>query len=188
VTVDQALYRNNSSGSDETTRPVSPEDVKTIENPLPVMPRYFFARRVVPVSNATEAVVKLFEGDRLNDVTDTSFVENFSGAPSYSSGGAISAKGSGDRVNLTVEPAAIDRFLIANELYYPGWSATVDGRAAQIYPTNAVMRGVVVPAGATTVDFTYTPFVRRNTSFAFYGAALLLAGVGAFVFGRLSLR
>jgi hypothetical protein len=188
VTVDEALYRNNSSGSNEPTRPVSPDDVKAIENPSPVAPRYFFARRVVPVADTAEAVAKLFDGDRLNDVTQTSFVENFSGAPSYSSVGAISAKGSGDQLNVTVEPAGVDRFLVANELYYPGWSATVDGKAAQIYATNAVMRGVVVPAGATTIDFTYTPFVRRNTSLLFYGAALLFAGIGAFVFGRLLLR
>jgi hypothetical protein len=45
-----------------------------------------------------------------------------------------------------------------------------------------------VPAGATTIDFTYTPFTRRNISFAFYGAALLLAGIGTFVFGRSSLH
>jgi len=102
--------------------------------------------------------------------------------------GAISDIGSGDHVKLTVEPAAVDRFLVANELYYPGWTATVDGKPAPIYPTNAVMRGVVVPAGATTIDFTYTPFTRRNISFAFYGAALPLAAVGMFVFGRSSLR
>jgi hypothetical protein len=188
VTVDEALYRNNSSSSNEPTRPLPPDDVRAIENPLPVTPRYFFARRVVPVSDAAEAVTKLFDGDRVNDVTETSFAENFSGVAAYAGLGSISATGSGDHVNLTLERSAVDRFLIANELYYPGWSATVDGRPAQIYPTNAVMRGVVVLAGATTIDFIYTPFVRRNISLVFYGAALLLAGVGAFVFGRLSLR
>jgi hypothetical protein len=188
VTVDEALYRNNSSSSNEPTRPLPPDDVRAIENPLPVTPRYFFARRVVPVSDAAEAVTKLFDGDRVNDVTETSFAENFSGVAAYAGLGSISATGSGDHVNLTLERSAVDRFLIANELYYPGWSATVDGRPAQIYPTNAVMRGVVVPAGATTIDFTYTPFIRRTISLVFYGAALLLAGVGAFVFGRLSLR
>jgi hypothetical protein len=45
-----------------------------------------------------------------------------------------------------------------------------------------------VPAGATRIDFTYTPFTRRNISLAFYGAALLFAGVGTLVFGRFSWR
>ncbi len=188
VTVDEALYRNNSAGSGEARRPVSSEEVKAIVNPLAVTPRYFFARNIIPVSDAAQAITKLFDGNRLNDVTETSFVENVSAAAAYPGLGAISATGSGDHVKLTVEPADVDRFLVANELYYPGWSATADGKPAQIYPTNAVMRGVVVPAGATTIDFTYTPFVRRNISLLFYGVALLLAGVGTVVFRRLSLR
>jgi hypothetical protein len=183
VTVDQALYRNNSADSGETWRPVSPDDVQVVVNPLPVAPRYYFARRAVPVSDAVQAASKLFDGNRLTDITETSFVENFSGATAYSDVGTISAIGSGDHVKVTVEPAAVDRFLVANELYYPGWTATVNGKPAQIYPTNAVMRGIVVPAGATAIDFTYIPFVRRNISFAFYGTALLLSGVGALVFG-----
>jgi hypothetical protein len=186
LVVDEALYRNNSAGPGEPWRPVLPDEVKTVTNPLPVAPRYYFARNVVPVSDAAQAVSKLFDGNRLNDVTETSLVENFHGAAAYSGDGVISASGSGDHVTLTVEPAAADRFLVLNELYYPGWIATVDGKPVPIYPTNAVMRGVVVPAAATTIEFTYTPFTRRNISFAFYGVALLLTGVGAFVFGRSS--
>jgi Bacterial membrane protein YfhO len=151
------------------------------------VPRYYFTRNVVPVSDAAQAVSKLFERNRLNDVTERSFVENFSAAAAYSRLGGIVATGSGDHVKLAVEPAAVDRFLVANELYYPGWTATVDGKPTPIYPTNAVMRGVVVPAGVSTVEVTYTPFTRRNLSFAFYGAALLLTGVGTFVFSRSSL-
>jgi hypothetical protein len=188
VVVDEALYRNNSAGLGEAWRPVSPESVKVIINPLPVAPRYYFAHNVVPVSDAAHAVSKLFEGNRLNDVTETSFVENFLAAAAYSGVGGIAATGAGDHIKLAVEPATVDRFLVANELYYPGWTAMVDGKPTPIYPTNAVMRGVVVPAGASTVDFTHTPFTRRNISFAFYGAALLFAGLGTFVFSRSSLR
>jgi hypothetical protein len=188
VVVDEALYRNNIAGPGEVWQPLSPNDVKTITNPLPVTPRYYFARNVVPVSDATEAVSQLFRGTKLNDVTETSFVENFPNAVSYSGVGTIAQVSSGDHVKLRVDPTGVERLLVANELYYPGWAAMVDGKPAQIYPTNAVMRGVVVPAGATTVEFTYTPFTRRNISLAFYGAALLLAGIGAFVFGRSSLR
>jgi hypothetical protein len=187
VEVDEALYRNNGAGPGEPWRPASLDDVKIIVNPLPVVPRYYFTRNVVPVSDAAQAVSKLFERNRLNDVTERSFVENFSAAAAYSRLGGIVATGSGDHVKLAVEPAAVDRFLVANELYYPGWTATVDGKPTPIYPTNAVMRGVVVPAGVSTVEVTYTPFTRRNLSFAFYGAALLLTGVGTFVFSRSSL-
>jgi hypothetical protein len=188
VVVDEALYRNNSAGPAEPWRPLAPDDVKTITNPSPVAPRYYFTRYVIAVSDATEAVSKLFQGNRIDDVTERSYVENFPNAVAYSGLGTISPVGSGDRIKVMVQPAGADRFLVANELYYPGWTATVDGKPAQIYPTNAVMRGVVVPAGATTIEFTYTPFTRRNISFVFYGTALLLAAVGAFVLSRSSLR
>jgi hypothetical protein len=186
IVIDEALYRNNGAGRGEPWRPVSLEDVQIITNPLPVAPRYFFARNVIPVLHAAQAVSKLFGGKQPSDVTETSFVENFSGTATYSNIGPISASGSGDQLRLTVEPVATDRFLVLNELYHPGWTATVDGKSVPIYPTNAVMRGVVVPAGATTIDFTYTPFTRRNISWVFYGMALLLTGAGAFVFSRSS--
>jgi hypothetical protein len=188
VTVDEALYRNNSAGPGEGWRPASPGDVKVDTNPLPPAPRYYFARNVVPVSDAAQAASKLFEGSKLVDVTQTSLVENFSGPMTYSDAGAISAAGTGDHIKITVEPMPADRFLVANELYFPGWTARVDGKQITIYPTNVVMRGVVVPAGAKTIEFVYTPFTRRNISLAFYGTALLLAGVGGFVFGWPQLR
>jgi hypothetical protein len=130
----------------------------------------------------------LFNANKPVDVAETSFVENFPRPTAYSASGTISASGSGDRIKLTVEPAPVDRFLIANELYFPGWVATVDGTPAPIHPTNAVMRGVVVPAGVASIDFVYTPFTRRNASLGFYSAALLLAGFGTFLFGRSSSR
>jgi hypothetical protein len=188
VVMNEGLYRNNGAGPGEPWRPASLDDVKIIMNPLPVVPRYYFTRNTVPVSDAAQAVSKLFDGNRLNDVTERSFVENFSAAAAYSGRGGIAATGSGDHVTLAVEPAPVDRFLVANELYYLGWTATVDGKLTPIYPTNAVMRGVVVPAGASTVDFTYTPFTRRNISPIFYSAALLLTGLGTFAFSRSSLR
>jgi hypothetical protein len=188
VTVDEALYRNNSAGPGEGWRPASPGDVNVEINPLPPAPRYYFARDVVPVSDAAQAASELFHGNKVVDVTQKSFVENFSGPRTYSDVGAIFPLGTSDHIKITVEPTPTERFLVANELYFPGWTAKVDGKQTTIYPTNVVMRGIVVPAGAKTIEFVYTPFTRRNISFAFYGAALLLAGVGAFVFGRSPLR
>ncbi len=46
----------------------------------------------------------------------------------------------------------MDRFLVLNELYHPAWRAWVDGREGTIYPTNVVMQGLVMPAGAAAVE------------------------------------
>jgi hypothetical protein len=48
-------------------------------------------------------------------------------------------------------------FLVLSEVYYPhGWNATVDGEPTTIYQTDYVLRGIVVPPGKHTVQFTYT--------------------------------
>ena len=48
-------------------------------------------------------------------------------------------------------------FLVLSDTYYPGWRVTVDGRPAQLYRTNYLLRGVVVPPGEHTVRFSFLP-------------------------------
>ncbi len=50
-----------------------------------------------------------------------------------------------------------DRFLVLSEMYMPGWYATIDGRPATIYRANYLFRGLIIPAGAHTVDLVYRP-------------------------------
>jgi hypothetical protein len=183
--IPESLYRNNSAKAGEPWQPADPDDVEIIPNPLPVTPRYFFARHVVAVANATEAAAKLIEKDKvLVDLTETSFAEGAPPNSDYADGKILSAAGVGDSIKIALTPSDSERFLVANELYFPGWSAVVDGKSASVYPTNAVMRGVVVPAGTTTVEFVYTPVVRRKISLLAYGVALLLLVAGALFFGR----
>lgn len=60
VVVDDALYRNAAPQSDGSWREARPEDTVIVENPYPVLPRAFFARRVQPVADLSEAVVAMF--------------------------------------------------------------------------------------------------------------------------------
>ena len=57
--IPEAMYRNNSAKPGEGWRPADPNDVEIITNPLPVTPRYFFARHVSPVGTFAEAAAKL---------------------------------------------------------------------------------------------------------------------------------
>ncbi len=47
--------------------------------------------------------------------------------------------------------------VILTDTWFPGWQATVDGREVQIHEAYALVRGVVVEAGAHTVEFKYRP-------------------------------
>ena len=73
---------------------------------------------------------------------------------------------------VRVSPSSEDRFLVLNERYYAGWQAWTDGRPVDILPTNLVMRGVLVPAGATLVEFQFVPFLATTA-----GIGLLLGGI-----------
>jgi len=53
-------------------------------------------------------------------------------------------------------------FLALSEVYYPPyWKARVDGKETRIYPTNQLLRGVVVPAGEHEVVFKCESVVYR---------------------------
>lgn len=67
------------------------------------------------------------------------------------------------------------------DLWYPDWSATVDGKPTPILRADHALRAVVVPAGSHRVAFRFrSASVRRGLmlSLASTGLALLLVGAG----------
>jgi hypothetical protein len=68
--------------------------------------------------------------------------------------------------------------LVLGEKFYRGWKATVDGRPAEIYPVNHVLRGVYLTPGSHRVEFVFDPLPFRIgkwltlASFLFYGLFL----------------
>jgi hypothetical protein len=51
--------------------------------------------------------------------------------------------------------------LVLTDLHFPGWKVKVDGRPATLERVNYLTRGVVVPAGHHTVEFSYAPLSFR---------------------------
>ena len=47
--------------------------------------------------------------------------------------------------------------LFLSDNFYLGWKATVNGKPAKIYRADYTFRAVSVPAGESTVEFTYKP-------------------------------
>ena len=61
------------------------------------------------------------------------------------------------RISLALrEPAPAGSALVVSENYYPGWLATVDGKPVTVERTNLVLIGVPLPAGAKSVELTFT--------------------------------
>ena len=61
-------------------------------------------------------------------------------------------------------------YLVLSDTFDPGWSATIDGQPAPIWPAYIAFRAVYLPQGRHTVVFTYRP--------AGFELGLLLSGCG----------
>jgi hypothetical protein len=53
----------------------------------------------------------------------------------------------------TANPA----FLVVSDVYYPGWTAKVNNTSTQIYRTNYLFRGILVPSGSSMVRMEFRP-------------------------------
>jgi len=186
VAVDRSLWYNPAPGGADP--PLDPAGLRVMENPYPVSPRAFFAARVSPAGSEAR-----FPGDDgvrpppadpfVDDPAAHSVAEGLPDERAYPTAGTLAATFDGDRVAVRVDPSPEPRFLVLNEMYHPAWRATIDGRPAEIYPTNLVMRGLVVPADATTIELRYTPFLASPA-----GLGMVAAGIVATLLGWLALR
>ncbi len=66
----------------------------------------------------------------------------------------------GESVNVLVD-APRPGFVVVNEVYYPGWVATVDGAPASIIRANALVRAVRVEAGKHRIVMAFRPWQPR---------------------------
>jgi hypothetical protein len=128
-------------------------DARVYDNPRAV-PRTFV------VGNETVT------GDQLRTVTAASFDPRATAAVSerlnlaVGSGSARITADEPERVAVRAE-ASHRALLVLADTWFPGWRATIDGRPAPIIRTDQLLRGVVLPAGAHTVEFTYVPWSWR---------------------------
>ena len=92
-------------------------------------------------------------------------------------GGTVTARPApSDRERWDVESSA-GGFLRVAGRWDPGWSATVDGTAAPVLRADGIFRGVVVPAGAHTVRFTYRNPHEMRGRLAAGGGLLVVVGL-----------
>jgi len=73
--------------------------------------------------------------------------------------------------------------VVFSEIYYPGWTATVDGKPATLGRVNYVLRALNLQPGEHKVVLTFKPSsIKRTESIAYAASAvLLLAVVGGLV-------
>lgn len=80
-------------------------------------------------------------------------------------------------IDLTLDqPAPANAALIVSENYYPGWSATVDGRAVSTHRVDYTLIGVELPEGATRIELRFSEAAYES------GKQITLLALGAAVF------
>jgi uncharacterized membrane protein YfhO len=82
------------------------------------------------------------------------------------------------------KPAPAGSVLVVSENYYPGWTATVDGKSAPVVRTDYSLIGVVLPAGATHVDLTFSsPAYKRGKALTLIALGLSIVAIAVGVAG-----
>ena len=164
-----------------------PDGLPIVANPSPfVYPRAYFAAepRSVTRAEATRAIIEHFGPCRsaaaatcqpwLSEKHPTDYVEADVGE-AFDASGPLTWRFDGDRADFEFAASSRRRFLVVNEAWDPGWHATVRDQSLTVVPTNVVMRGVVVPEGATHVTMRYDAAVVGTFSWVAALALPLLA-------------
>jgi hypothetical protein len=131
-------------------------------------PRYAFADRIERVSSIPEMLGKL-EVQRGMETVALAEVEPFTPAR----GEIRDARESANSARIAVR-ADGRAFLVLSVTGHRYWSATLDGRPAEIIPTNGAYQGLIVPAGEHVIEMRY-----RNPMVWVGAAITLLALLGA---------
>ncbi|MEE9206816.1 MAG: hypothetical protein V3U67_00375, partial [Gemmatimonadota bacterium] len=114
------------------------------------LPHAFFPASVVVEPDESRAIERTLS---LQDPTTVAVVEATQ-APAAGQGSARISSLELDRLELDVE--AVDGgLLFISEVFHPAWEARVNGVPTAILRTNGAFRGLVVPAGRSTVEFRY---------------------------------
>jgi Bacterial membrane protein YfhO len=163
------------------------EGVALYENRA-AQPRAFFVDRAIEVANHAAALAAMREASfdaRLEVVIESAASQPADPAPanrrtpSDTNAAAVIIEDQRNRVVIETTNAA-DAWLVLSDNFYPGWWATIDSRAAEIFQANATMRAVKVPAGRHVVSFVFAPEVFRASLVVSLAAAALL-GLGLVV-------
>ena len=122
---------------------------------LRFLPRAFFVSNVI---NARD------EGAAINAIQQADVREN--AVVVAPAAGGSSASSAGDQVDIGRSEAGIldistrnegPRFLLVSEVWHPGWSAKVDGRAVPLVRADVALLGLWLPPGNHRVEIRFWP-------------------------------
>jgi len=98
-------------------------------------------------------------------------------AKSFSGEGSIKMKSYAPNKLVYTSESKEKQLAVFSEIYYPlGWTATIDGKEAKIMKVNYLLRGLEVPEGKHTIEFTYdSPSYHKSNTISYAASYLLIA-------------
>lgn len=151
-----------------------------IENPY-AFGNAWFVDKVQYVNNANEEIDAIGQVDlQQTAIVDSKFKEVLKGVNEGYKDSLSTIRLTGYEPNQLVYETSSpkDGVVVFSEIYYPGWTATIDGKPADIARADYILRAMNVPAGKHTIEMRFDPQSLHVTEGIAYGAmALLLIGV-----------
>ena len=139
----------------------------------------WFVEKIEYVSDADAEIAALHKADlRRVAVVDKQFESVLEATPSRGGlEGSASVELTAYEANRLAYKVKSQRggVVVFSEIYYPGWTCTIDGTPTDIARANYVLRAIKVPAGEHEVIMTFDPQTVHVTEAIAYGALLLLA-------------
>jgi hypothetical protein len=156
-------------------RPLPPY---TVYENTQALPRAFVVPEAAPLPERSEVLDTLAATDFRARV----LLEGWDGSPRP--GGAAAGYRSAElleyrpnRVRVGVGPGPAG-YLVLADVWYPGWTCTVDGHEAPLYRADYLFRAVEVPEGAREVVFAFEPASYRRGRAVSLAALALVVLIG----------
>lgn len=163
--------------------PLQGEQTVPIQNPY-AYGNAWFVDKIDYVNNANEEIERVGKIDlRHAAVADVKFKEQL-GEAKKQKGNAIVTITSYEPNQLTYDATSTDGGVIVfSEIFYPGWTATIDGQPAELGRVNYILRALNVKPGTHKIELSFRPkSVNTTESIAYIAFAVLIFIVLAVAF------
>ena len=152
------------------------------EHPSDANGNGWFVQKLDFVKNADEEMFALHGLDTKHAaVADEKFRSMLEGTP-LDSGTVVLKQRTANELTYEISSPK-GGLAVLSEVYYPGWTATIDGKPAEVGRVNYILRALKIPAGKHDVVMTFRPTTVTTTeAIAFVAIALIILGFLAALF------
>lgn len=128
------------------------------------VPRFRFVENIINVSNIEEARQILWQERTPKEIMDfdprkTALVQdyNYANKQFKTDDSEIELLKYGNHEIKLNTKSSNEGFLIFSDFYYPGWKAYIDNNEVEIYKTNGMFKGIIIPSGKHEIIFNFIP-------------------------------